>query len=59
MARKTCADPENHKAWIRALLVEYYDPMYDYQLGKKTERVIFRGEQKHVLDYMKREHDIR
>jgi tRNA 2-selenouridine synthase len=52
-------DPEHHKAWIRALLVEYYDPMYDYQLGKKSERVIFRGEQQDVLDYLKREHNLR
>jgi len=55
---RSSAESEHHKAWIRALLVEYYDPMYDYQLGKKTERVIHRGEQESVLDYLKREHGI-
>jgi len=33
--------------------------MYDYQLNKKTERVIHRGEQESVLDYLKREHGIK
>jgi len=55
---RSSADPEHHKAWIRALLVEYYDPMYDYQLDKKTDRVIFRGEQTNVLDYLKSELDV-
>jgi len=55
---RSSADPEHHKAWIRALLVEYYDPMYDYQLDKKSERVIVRGEQNDVLHYLKREHNV-
>ena len=37
------ASAEAHKAWIRLLLVDYYDPMYEYQLSKKTERVVARG----------------
>jgi len=28
-----------HRDWIRVLLVEYYDPMYDFQLTKKQHRV--------------------
>lgn len=32
-----------HRAWIERLLVEYYDPMYDYQLAGKLDRVVFRG----------------
>lgn len=32
-----------HDQWVRTLLQRYYDPMYDYQLKGKTERVIFRG----------------
>jgi len=50
--------PEHHKSWIRGLLVEYYDPMYDYQLSKKTHRVVFRGEREDVVYYLKREYDI-
>jgi len=29
-------DVSGHDAWIHSLLVDYYDPMYDYQLGKKA-----------------------
>ncbi len=32
-----------HKLWIESLLTSYYDPMYEYQLEKKQNRVIFRG----------------
>lgn len=34
---------EGHRVWIKKLLTEYYDPMYDYQLEKKAARVILRG----------------
>jgi tRNA 2-selenouridine synthase len=37
-------DGNAHKAWIEALLVHYYDPMYDYQLGLKENRVAFKGD---------------
>ena len=32
-------DPSQHLAWIEALLVDYYDPMYEYQLDKKEGRI--------------------
>ena len=32
-----------HRDWIRFLLNRYYDPMYDYQLSLKQERVVIRG----------------
>ena len=32
-----------HRDWIQILLQEYYDPMYEYQLRKKEDRIIFRG----------------
>lgn len=51
-------DGEHHKAWIRTLLQEYYDPMYDYQLSKKSERIVFRGVQEEILAYLDK-HDIR
>ena len=35
---------EAHRSWITCLLSEYYDPMYDYQLSKKVERVVLRGD---------------
>jgi tRNA 2-selenouridine synthase len=48
-------DMASHKDWIRVLLVDYYDPMYDYQLSKKQERVMFKGTQNEVLDYLTQE----
>lgn len=33
-------DTEQHKDWIRDLLLYYYDPMYDFQLEKKRDRVL-------------------
>ena len=37
-----------HETWIRELLQQYYDPMYDYQLGKKADRIVFRGSKAEV-----------
>lgn len=45
-------EPEAHMLWIRRLLGDYYDPMYDYQLSKRQERVIFRGDRAAVRDYL-------
>ena len=40
---RASGDVDAHRGWIERLLVEYYDPMYDYQLEGKRERVVFRG----------------
>jgi len=53
------ANSEHHRQWIRSLLLDYYDPMYDFQLEKKLERVSFRGELDEVLEYLKSHHAIR
>ncbi|MDU4231945.1 MAG: tRNA 2-selenouridine(34) synthase MnmH, partial [Klebsiella grimontii] len=34
------------------LLNEYYDPMYRYQLGKKAEKIIFRGSWQDVAAWL-------
>ena len=34
------------------LLIDYYDPMYGYQLSKKKERIVFTGSREAVLDYL-------
>ena len=44
---------EKHKDWVRVLLQEYYDPMYDYQIQKRENRVAFRGNADEVLEYIK------
>ena len=35
-------DASGHQDWIKTLLLDYYDPMYAYQLEKKQHRVVFR-----------------
>ncbi len=47
----TSGDLESHKAWIEALLKQYYDPMYLFQLNKKQPRVIFQGGREEVTQY--------
>ena len=37
-------ETQAHLEWIALLLNKYYDPMYQYQIGKKAERVIFQGD---------------
>lgn len=34
---------EGHHGWIEALLTDYYDPMYDYQLTQKQGEILVRG----------------
>lgn len=48
-------ESEAHNAWIGALLQRYYDPMYDYQLEKKQERVRFKGDRAEVIQQLSSE----
>jgi len=34
------------------LLLDYYDPMYDYQMSKKSERIVFNGSREEVLHHL-------
>lgn len=45
-------DATAHKDWIRALLTDYYDPMYDYQISRKQDRVIFAGDAQAVNTFL-------
>ena len=49
---------EAHKQWIHMLLLDYYDPMYDYQLAKKQQRVVFKGNQDEIFDYLTNKYKI-
>jgi len=40
-----------HLAWIQTLLVEYYDPMYDYQQQKNNQNSQFKGNLSEVLAF--------
>ncbi len=44
---------DGHKIWIEELLRNYYDPMYDYQLLKKSSRIVFRGNRTELLQWIK------
>ncbi len=43
---------EQHELWISELLQSYYDPMYEYQLRKKTANIVFRGDKKQVRHWL-------
>ena len=43
-------DTAGYEPFIELLLRDYYDPMYDYQLSQKTERVVFKGTHEQILE---------
>ena len=49
---KEQGDPEGFYPVVEELLVGYYDPMYDYQIQKKMDRVVFKGNANEVLSYL-------
>ena len=51
-------ETEAHRAWIRYLLHEYYDGMYEYQLSRKAGRVVFAGDHAAVLAFLRETYDI-
>jgi tRNA 2-selenouridine synthase len=56
--QQSTAIAEHHKEWIKVLLADYYDPMYDFQLAKKQDRVVFKGQQDDVLVYLKERYQL-
>ena len=46
-------DYNAHFEWIEKLIVSYYDNMYDYQLNKKIDRCIFKGNKLECLEYLR------
>lgn len=43
---------DSYGGLVEYLLREYYDPMYDYQIDKNPEQVVFRGSQEEVIQYL-------
>ncbi|CAI8382050.1 tRNA 2-selenouridine(34) synthase MnmH [Porticoccaceae bacterium] len=43
----------SHRDWLTGLTRDYYDPMYTYQLEKKKELVVFRGNREAVIDWLR------
>ncbi len=56
--QQASGDTEHHKQWIKVLLVDYYDPMYDFQLSKKQDRIAYRGTQEDVFSYLQSQYQI-
>lgn len=50
--QKSGRGSSKHESWLIPLLNEYYDPMYSYQLSKKSERIIFRGDSTAVREFL-------
>ncbi len=53
-AQYRTGDVTDHHEWIRSLLENYYDPMYDYQLGQKEGRVVVQGGPETIIEWAKR-----
>jgi tRNA 2-selenouridine synthase len=49
---KNQAEADGFYPVVKELLVGYYDPMYNYQIQKKMDRVVFKGSADEVLDYL-------
>ena len=43
---------EAHLNWIAPILKEYYDPMYEYQLKQKDDRIVFKGNYESVKSWL-------
>jgi tRNA 2-selenouridine synthase len=42
-------DESQHRQWIETLLLDYYDPMYEYQMDKREGRVLARGNRAEII----------
>jgi len=47
-------DFELHKDWIKGLLENYYDPLYDHHLNNLKRKILFKGNFNEVLYYLKK-----
>jgi tRNA 2-selenouridine synthase len=52
VAEMTTNNLTKHQQWIEQLLERYYDPMYNYQLSHKKDRIIFVGKRAEVAEYL-------
>ena len=50
--QKNQNNSSKHLDWINLLLNIYYDPMYQYQLEKKKDRVIFQGDRQAIHQWL-------
>lgn len=43
---------EEFEPLVNTLLFDYYDPMYDYQIAKKVDRIVLSGSQQEIMAYL-------
>jgi len=43
---------KSHYDWIKTILTNYYDPMYDYQIKSKMNRCVFKGDKSKIINYL-------
>ncbi len=51
-AQRHGGDPGRHEVWIRELLSDYYDPMYDYMLQRREGPILYQGSRAQVREYL-------
>ena len=51
--QKNNGDAQQHRLWILPLLRDYYDPMYDYMLGRRSGEILFQGSREEVTSYLR------
>jgi len=51
--QKVDGNTDAHNLWIEALLKDYYDPMYDYQLSQRQGLVVVRGSETSIAEWAK------
>lgn len=44
---------EEHRSWIRHMLVDYYDPMYAYQLSRRAGQRLCSGDRSELQGFLK------
>ena len=49
--QRSRSDGGLHRVWLAALLNEYYDSMYEFQLSQREDEVLFRGSREDVVDW--------
>lgn len=54
--QKSTGSSEGHLNWLAPILREYYDPMYQYQLDKKADRIKFSGTYQEVKEWLTTHH---
>ena len=52
-AQENKQDLTLHKEWIRFLLEDYYDPMYEFQIKNRLDTVIYEGGPLEVYEFLK------